>query len=793
MPLGLTGHNVKNGRVAMSGLRWRGQRAGARGLALTALLLSVAPSGLMSQTYSFGSVVVEGNTRIETGTILTRAGITQGETISAGQLNDAARSIRDTGLFETVEVVPQGNTLIIRVVEWPTVNRINFEGNSRISDEELALIIGSVERRVYSPTQAEQDTAAIAQAYVDQGSITAIVTPAIIRRDDNRVDLVFQVDEGGRTEIERISFVGNRDFSERRLRGILETKQAGLLRSILSSDTFVAERIEFDRQVLVDFYNSRGYADAAVSNVDVNLTAERDAYLVTFNVQEGQRFTFGAVTVSSALPEVDASLFQNVIRTRTGQAYSPTAIENDVSRIEGLALREGLNFVRVDPRITRDERGLALNVEYALVRGERIFVERIDIEGNATTLDRVIRQQFGTVEGDPFNPRAIREAAERIRALGYFADAAVEAREGSTPDQVVVDVDVEEQPTGSLSFGANYSSENGPGLIASFAEENFLGRGQILEFQLSTAQDDRSLAFNFTEPEFLGRDLRFGTEFAYGQTDNASALYDTDSLRFSPSIGFPMGERGRLSLLYALEYSDITDVDGFDTPDDESDDASAIVEAEAAEGAVWTNAVGYTYNFDTRRSNIETGTFGIMRFGQEFGFGDTTFVKTTALASVETRVLGEDLTLRATIEGGNLSYSNGDSRVTDRFFLGSRVLRGFERNGVGPRDAVTDDALGGNSFAVVRLESEFPIGLPEEYGVTGGAFVDYGSVWNVGNLRGQDPDTVLSNEASARAVAGLSIFANTPLGPLRFNFTDALQSEEFDRPQTFDVTVSTRF
>ncbi len=776
--------------VEMSGRRWRTKGVGLRGRALAALLLSATPMALGAQSYSFSTVRVEGNQRIETSTILAQAGINQGQAVSAGQLNDAAQALRGTGLFEVVEVVPQGGTLVIRVQEWPTINRINFEGNARLSDEDLAPLVGSVERRVYSPTQAEQDTAAIAQAYVTSGRINAVVIPAIIRRDDNRVDLVFQINEGGVTEIERISFVGNRDFSDRRLRNVLETRQAGLLRTVIGSDTFVAERINFDRQLLTDFYRSRGYADFAINDVNVNLPRERDAYLITFDVQEGQQFDFGNVAVTSAIPEVDPSLFQRVIRVRPRQTYSPVAIDNDIARIEALALRQGINFLRVDPRITRDERGLALNVEYALVPGERIFVERIDIEGNATTLDRVIRSQFRTVEGDPFNPREIRESAERIRALGYFADAQVEAREGSSPDQVVIDVDVEEQPTGSLSFGVNYSSDNGPALVASFSEANFLGRGQSLEFELSTGRDNRVLTFDFTEPRFLGRDLEAGIELSFRQTDNASALYDTDTLRVSPTLGFPISERGRLNIFYAAEFSDITDVAGSDTPDDEADDASPIIEAEAAQGGLWTNSVGFTYSFDTRRSNIDTPTNFLFRAGQEYGFGDRTFIRTTALASAETRVLGEDLTLRATLEGGFLNYTDGNSRVTDRFFLGSRVIRGFERGGIGPRDAETDDALGGNTYAVARLEAEFPLFLPEEYGISGGAFVDYGSVWDVGV---EDTDRILYNDFTPRAVAGVSVFWDTPLGPLRFNFTRPLLSEEFDQPQNFDVTVSTQF
>ncbi|WP_281982326.1 outer membrane protein assembly factor BamA [Thalassorhabdomicrobium marinisediminis] len=750
--------------------------------ALLLLGLTAVASPALAQTYSFSTVTVEGNQRIETPTILTYLGFARGEAVSAAALNDAAQRIRATGLFETVEVVPQGGTLVIRVTEFPTVNQITFEGNSRIRDAELAAAVRSEPRRVYSPAQAEADTAAITQVYADQGRINATVSPRIIRRADNRVDLVFEIFEGGLTEVERISFVGNRSFGEGRLRRVLETKQAGLLRAIISRDTYISDRVAFDRQVLTDFYQSRGYVDFQVQNVDVGLTRERDAYHITFNVQEGQKFDFGNITVSSEVAGADPAVFQDALKVRTGATYSPDVIERDISRLERLALRQGLNFVRVEPRITRNDRTLTLDVDFALVNGPRIFVERIDIEGNNTTLDRVIRSRFNVVEGDPFNPREIRESAERIRAMGYFANADVNAREGSSPDQVVIDVDVEEGPTGSLSFGGNFSTDNGFSLMAKFNQRNFLGRGQALSFSLQGGEDNRQFSFSFTEPRLLGRDLSFGISTSYNTTDNQNALYDTTSGRFSPRIGFPVSENGRLSLYYAYNYTDITDVTT----------TSPFIVADEAEGAVATQALGYSYSFDTRRTGLDPTAGVLVRFGQEFGFGDndSEYIETTAELTAQKLILNEEVTLRATLEGGYLSYGEGQSRITDRYFLNSRTMRGFEPGGIGPRDSNTGDALGGNAYAVARFEAEFPVGLPEEYGISGGVFLDYGSVWDIGRATGGNVDY---NDFTPRTIAGVSVFWTTPIGPLRFNFTEPLDVQPNDETKQFDVTISTEF
>ncbi|PUB19363.1 outer membrane protein assembly factor BamA [Yoonia sediminilitoris] len=735
----------------------------------------------IAQSFAFNAVNIEGNRRVADGTILTFAGISAGEALSAAELNDAAQRIRESGLFETVEITPVGRTLLINVSEYPTINRINIEGNARIKDDQLLTLVRSEPRRVYNPAQAEQDTTAITQAYAQQGRVNAVVTPRIIRLPDNRVDLVFEVVEAGVTEIERISFVGNRTYSERRLRLVLDTKQAGPLRSLITRDTYSPERIARDRELLTDFYRSRGYPDFVVQNVDVGLTRERDAYLVTFNVREGQKFSFGNVSIRSEMPGVNAAEFEEALRIRTGATYSPVPIETDISRIERLAQRRGINFMQVDPVITRNDRALQLNVEYVLRPGPRVFVERIDIEGNGTTLDRVIRNQFRVVEGDPFNPREIRESARRIRGLGFFQNASVDAREGSSPSQVIIDVNVVEGPTGSLSFGANFNTDTGAGLLASYRQSNFQGRGQRLNFQVSTAEANRRLSFGFDEPQFLGRDLNFGFDLSYKTTDNENALYDTETFRISPSLGFPVSENGRLAVFAAYEFTDLTDV---------ADRASEIIRQEAAQGTVTTGSLGYSYSYDTRRTGLNPNAGVLLRFGQEFGFGDAEFIKTTALAGAETKILNEEVTLRATVEGGSLSYQESSSRVTDRFFLGSRVMRGFEAGGIGPRDAETDDALGGNTFAVARLEAEFPLGIPSEYGISGGAFIDYGSVWNVGETFGQD---VLYDEATPRTVAGLAILWDTPIGPLRFNFTEDLDSQERDRPKNFDVTIQTSF
>ncbi len=752
-------------------------------------VFTVYPSQATAQNYTFNSVQVEGNERIETSTIVTRAGIARGQQVSAGELNDAYKRILDSGVFETVEIIPRGSTLVIKVSEYPTINKINFEGNRRIKDENLIEAVGSEARRVFTPEQAERDAQTIAEIYSAQGRVAATVVPRIIRRDGNRVDLVFEISEGDTIEIERVSFVGNRVYSDRRLRRVLETKQAGFLRTFIRSDTFIADRIEFDKQVLRDFYLSRGFIDFRVNSSNVEFTRERDAFFLVLDVQEGQQFSFGKITTVSEINGVNAAEYQDALKVKPGVIYSPSLVENSIARQERLGLRNGVDFLRVEPRITRNDRDLTLDVEFALVKGPRIFVERIDIEGNTTTLDRVIRQQFRSVEGDPFNPREIRESAERIRALGFFSESNVETREGSTPDRVFVDVDVDEQPTGSLSLGGSYSVNDGFGVAIGLSEKNFLGRGQTLGITLSTAQEAEQYVLGFSEPHLLGRDLRFDLDLGISERNSSFANYDTSRKFFNPALTFNTGELSTLGLRYRWEASEMLARTNATT--------GAVITSEIAQGERSSSILGASYVYDSRLGGLNPNAGVRFEVGLDAAGlgGDNKYFKTTAKTIAQTRVWHEEVTLRATLEAGAFSWrGTGSSRTIDRFIFGPDVFRGFEPAGIGPRDLSggQDDALGGNYYAVARLEAEFPLGLPEELGIRGGVFYDVGNLWDLSNVN-TTGGTIVGANGSFRHVIGFSVLWTTAFGPLRFNFTKALKKETFDKEQSFDLTIQARF
>ena len=748
------------------------------------LFVTSGVHGAMAQDFSFSRIDVDGNKRIETSTIITYSGLVTDQVFGADDLNRAYQNILASGLFESVEVVPNGNRLVIKVNEFPTVNKIAFEGNRRINDTTLRAVVGMQPRRVFNPDKVDTDRAAIAQVYADQGRLAARVTPKIIRRSDNRVDVIFEIFEGAVTEIERIGIVGNKVFSDRRLRRVLDTKQAGFLRLFVRRDTFLTDRIEFDKRLLTDFYNARGYIDFQINDVNAELTEENNAYFVTFNVREGQMFRFGDVTLTSERSDIDVKDFKIAISAETGDVYSPTLMEKNLSRLEARATQLGLDFVRVTPRVTRNDADLTLDVEFVLEQGERVFVERIDITGNTTTLDRVIRRQFRMSEGDPFNPRLIREAAERIRVLDFFGNAGVNARAGTQPGQIIVDVEVEEQPTGSLQLGATYSGDNGFGVVIDYSERNFLGRGQTLSFAIRSGIDNQSYEFNFTEPEFLNPELGFNLGLSFGETDNQGAAYDTRNLDITPSLSFPLSEYSRLSVRGNVSATEMLN----------PGTVGSIVENEITRGRLDNAGFGFTYRYDTRGVGLDPSSGIAVIYNQDFGgiAGDKgAFSKSTIRTIGERAIMNDDVVLRGVLEAGLLHHTGGSSRVTDRFFLPATVLRGFEFAGMGPRqrDGTINDALGGNKYTVAKFEVDFPLGLPEEYGMSGGAFYHAGNLWDTG-AKG---DELLYDNGAWRHVVGATLYWTTPIGPLRFDFTRALKKETQDEERTFDMSIATRF
>lgn len=743
-------------------------------LAIPVLVTGIIPSAVSATVIN--NIAVQGNQLIPSETIRDFSGVIFGSDVPPSEINLVLRRLYDSGMFENVEINVSGSTMVITVVENPTVGVVAFEGNRALDDQVLSGLVDSTSRRPFNRLTAEADAAKIAQLYAQVGRIGATVRPVTIPVSEGRVNLVFEVTESPVAGIDRISFLGNNAYSDRRLRGVVESDESGILSFILGRNPVDPQVIDQDRQKLTEYYTNRGYIDFQILSSVPELNADQSAYFLTYTLNEGFKYNFGNATVSSEIAGVDAADFNRFIRIRAGKAYNAEDVRDVIDDIENEAVRRGLPFLRATPQFTRDQAGRIVDVNFNLVNSRPVYVERIDIVGNTGTRERVIRRQFDFVEGDAYNARKLAEAADRLRALGIFGQTNVTLREGSSPDKAVVSVEVEDVATGSVGFALGYSSEGGFNGTINFSERNFLGKGQAFSFDLSVGEKSNVFSFSFFEPALYGRDVGAGISAYYRDANRTESSFQTTNFGIEPNLRFALGEHTDLRLGYRISLDEIRDF---------SVGASPYLLGDAGERV--TSALSVTLSYDQLNSRSEPTSGYFLSIEEEYAGlgGDVNYLKTVAKARAYTAFFDESLILSAELEGGLLTTQDPQSRVTDRFFLGGQTLRGFATGGIGPRDS--DDALGGNMYAVLRLKSSFPIGFPDDYGIFGGAFVEAGSVWGLDNPGAIDDDMYI------RASAGVSLFWTTPIGPLEFSYAIPFEKQLDDVEQNFSVSVSTRF
>ena len=765
-------------------------------MALAACALSLgalaSPQGAAAQTVAqtaaqsggvVRQVLVIGNRRIEPATVISYLTLGVGDPITDAALNESVRRLFETGLFSDAAISVDAGQLVVRVAENPTINRIAFEGNSALSDDALLPNISSRPRRAFTRSRAEADVQVLTELYRRAGRYGTTIEPVIIEQPDNRVDLVFEIDESAVTGVNAISFIGNEVFSDRRLRKVIDTTESGIFSFALTSDIYDPDKLEFDKELLRRFYLSRGYADFTVQSAVAELAPDREGFFITFTISEGPLYSFGEQSVVTNAPGLDPAEFEALIVGAPGEQYDADIIERNIQRMIFLAGQRGFAFVDVRPRAVRDPEALTVGIVYELVEGARVYVERIDIEGNTRTLDRVIRRQFDIVEGDAFNSRDIEKARNKIRALGFFSKVDVATERGASDDRASVKVTVEEQSTGSLTFGLGFSTADGPVGEISITERNFLGRGQFVRTRLVVAGERQVVDFTFREPAFLDRDLEAGFNIYLRQQDRKSeSSFKETNIGFVPSVAFPVSEFGRLSLNYRVSSDEIRDVDSA---------ASELIKVD--EGTAFTSSVGYSYSYDVRNDPLEPTAGFIASFGQDFAGvgGDSQYVRSVASVRGYRSLFSEDVVGSMTLAAGNITTFSDDLRITDRFFLGGDDFRGFARDGIGPRDLKTDDALGGNNYVVLRSEVTFPLGLPDSFGITGGVFADVGTLWDLDRVSAGR--TTVDDGANLRASAGVSLFWDSGFGPLRINLATPLVKEDGDDTEFFRLTAGTRF
>jgi len=750
---------------------------------------------------TIASVRIEGIQRIEPETVRSYLLVQTGDPWDAERIDRSLKALFATGLFADVKLVREGNVLVIRVVENPIINRIAFEGNSKLSDKDLNGEIQLRPRVVYTRTRVQNDVRRILELYRRRGRFAATVEPKIIQLSENRVDLVFEINEGPSTGVRSINFVGNRVFSDSTLRSSIETKESRWYRFLSTADTYDPDRLTYDRELLRKFYLTEGYADFRVISGVAELTPDRDGFVITFTIEEGERYRFGKVDVSIGLKDLPREAVLPLLTVQSGDWYDAQELEHSISVITDALGNRGYAFVEVKPQVARNREDRTVDIVFDVHEGPQVYVERIDINGNVRTLDKVVRREFQLVEGDAFNTNKMTRSKDRIKNLGFFKKVEVNNSPGSAPDRTVITTDIEEQSTGELSLGLGFSTTDGPLADVNVRERNFLGRGQDIRIGTVVSLRSQQIDLSFTEPYFLDKNIAAGIDIFEVKTSptsnfftGASPVYQQFSYGGALRTGYQITENLRQTWKYTGRSDDITNIQS---------NASLFIQLQA--GTHLTSAIGQVLLYD-RRDNRQEPTSGYFAsIGNDFagvGFG-VEYLRSKVSGGYYYSVAPEWV-LGITGEAGDVRGWGGQKvLLQDRFFVGGDNLRGFAPAGIGPRDVISSDSLGGNKYYVGSVALSIPLGLPKELGITGRVFTDFGTLFSNDQKNlvltpaqlaangGIQP--LILDSAAVRATAGFGVSWKSPVGPVRLDLAYPIKKESFDKTQLFHVSFGTRF
>lgn len=748
---------------------------------LSSLTMPASASDVVevAQAGTISAIEIRGAQRVDPGTVRSYMTLQEGDLFDSRRVDQSLKSLFATGLFADISLRREGSTLVVNVVENPIINRIAFEGQHEVTTETLETEVTLRPRVIYTRAKVQEDVKRILAVYRRNGMFAASVEPKLIQLEQNRIDLVFEINEGEETEIGNIRFIGNREFSDGRLREEIQTRESRWWRFFTSDDVFDPDRINLDRELLRRFYLSNGFADFAVNSAVAELTPDNTSFFITFSINEGERYTFGKLEIDARLKDLDPAALQESIHVETGDWYDANEIDRTIDRLTEQVGTFGYAFVEVRPRISRNREDKTIDIKYVINEGPRVFVERINIAGNVRTLDNVIRREFQLVEGDAFNASKLRRSRRRIENLGFFDRVNIEQIPGSSPDKTVINATVEEKPTGQITLGAGYSSSVGPIGDIQLSESNFLGKGQNLSAKFQLAAEASELDLSFTEPYFMGREVSAGVDlFRVTRDLQDTSSYDIKRTGFRLRSGYSIAENLSQAWRYTFRVSDITDV---------ASDASSLIKAE--EGTESLSEVSHSIAYDTRDRPINSTDGYLLRLDTDVaGLGGTlSHVRNTASGTLY-YPLADKWIVSASGRGGYIVGLGKDVNLSERFFVGGDDVRGFETSGLGPRDTATDDALGGEWMYAGSLALKFPSGLPNEFGVSGRVFMDVGSS---GSLSPTNSTT--ADQGSLRMGVGTGINWDSPFGPLGIDFALPVLKEDFDKKEYVRVNFGTRF
>ena len=746
-------------------------------------------------------IVVEGNQRVERESVLAYLHVGSGEAITPDKIDQSIKALFQTGLFSDVRIFRRGSSLVVQVEENPLINKVGFEGNSDLGEDKLVKEVQLHERSVFTRAKVQADVERLLALYRRSGHFAARIDPKIIRLSQNRVNLVFVIDEGKSTQIARINFIGNEVFSDGTLRSTISTAESAWWKFFATTDNYDPDRLAYDKELLRRFYLKNGFADFKVISATAELARDGESFFITFTIDEGPQYSLGKVSVDAGQTNLNVKKLESAIDLSPGERYDASKLDKAIENVTLEAGRSGYAFAKVEPKITRDPAKQTLDVVFDVQEGPRVYIEHIDIVGNFRTQDDVIRRELQLVEGDAYNRILIDRARRRLVALDFFDKIDIKETPGSAPDKVVLSIDVVEKSTGTISFSAGYSSTEQAVGSVSLTERNFLGRGQYVNLSTSASFKTQLASFSFTEPYFLGHNVSAGFDLYATRADQTGkSSFTTEQYGAALRTGFPLTEFSRLETKVSFTHRYIS-VDGA-----KSIPPSVSPAIANSAGTADLPTLGLTFIYDDLDNPLNPTTGVRFEASTDFtALNDTNWVRGELTGYYFTPLFFDGFVLKLKGTAGHIEGLFGkDVPVVDRFFMGADTFRGFAQAGVGPRQATGlaggTDAIGGQTYGIGTVELTFPLGLPQEFGISGAVFSDFGTVFGspdhtvnsgLGCTVGS-PCSVFDTMAF-RASVGAGLIWQSPFGPLRVDVAYPVMKAGYDKTELVRFAVGTRF
>lgn len=754
-----------------------------RKIAFTALLFLFLAANAKAVPVS--AIEVTGNRRVDAGSVGSYLKFKLGDEVDQAAINASIKALFATELYSDVSITENAGKILVELTENPIISQVAFEGNKNIEDDALEKETTLKSRSIYTKAMVQEDVQRVANIYRKSGRFNAKIVPKVVLKDQNRIDLIYEIEEGAVTRIKKIDFIGNKAFSQDELQKVVRSIEESWLNIFTSDDSYDPDRIDYDKELLRRFYAKSGYPDFRVDSATAEKTIDEDGFVLTFAVSEGDKYRFGDINVFSTLEDLKFSNEdEKTVRAEKGEFFDETKVEKSVENIIELAGKKGYAFVDVDPQQNKHEAEKIIDIDFVLNEGPKVYVDRVNINGNTRTLDKVIRREFRLAEGDPYNSDLLKRTKQRIENLGFFSEVNVKRQQGSAPDKVDIDVDVKEKSTGEVNFGAGFSSTDGILGDITIAERNLLGRGQNLRLNLTASARRQQGQISFTEPYFLDEDIAGGFDLYRLRSDQQSeSSYTSNSTGLNLRTGYEISEHLRHLIKYGISQDEISDVD-----------PTASLFVRLQEGQRMASMLGQVFTYDTR-DNIKSPKEGyVVKATQDFAGlgGDVKFFRHQLETAYYYPLTEEkDWFLAFDAEGGNVTgFGAEDVPINDRYFIGDKSMRGFARSGIGPRDNLTRDAVGGNNYYKFTSELNFPLNVNDDIGLTGAFFSDIGNLWGTD---ANDPSLNIVDKNTPRVSVGVGVGWDSPFGPLRLDFAFPVVKEDLDEQQNFHLNFGTNF